>query len=257
MKRIYNHKHKPPSHTFSLLQASTIPLPSSVDLRPKCPPVYDQGNLGSCTGNALGFLMNFDDMKLTPSRLFIYYNERVIEHSVPTDVGASLTDGIQTLLTNGVCQEVEWPYVISQFAVKPSQQCYTNALQHKALEVFQVQPNLISMKNCLAQGLPFCCGIQIFSSFENPQATRTGIVSLPNSRDRCLGGHAVACVGYNDAKQIFIMRNSWGAGWGDKGYFTIPYSYLTNPKLACDMWAISKVNIPTNSLIEKICNIIK
>jgi C1A family cysteine protease len=242
MSRIYNHKHKPPSHTFSLLKANTTPLPFSVDLRSKCPMVYDQGQLGSCTANALGFLMSFDDRSLTPSRLFIYYNERVIENSIPTDVGASLTDGIQTLLTNGVCQEVEWPYIISKFAVKPSQQCYTNALQHKALQVFQVQPTLSSMKGCLAQGLPFCCGIQIFSSFETQQVTKTGIVPLPTSRDQLLGGHAVACVGYNDATQTFIMRNSWGTGWGKSGYFTLPYSYLTNPNLACDMWAISKVN---------------
>jgi C1A family cysteine protease len=100
------------------------------------------------------------------------------------------------------------------------------------------------MKGCLSQGLPFCCGIQIFSSFENSQVSKTGIVPLPTSRDRCLGGHAVACVGYNDATQTFIMRNSWGPNWGQKGYFTIPYAYLTNPKLSCDMWAISKVNIP-------------
>lgn len=247
MTRKYNLKLKPHSHTFSLLKGITTPLslPSSVDLRAKCPPIYDQGSLGSCTANALGFLMNFDDLTLTPSRLFIYYNERVIEHSIPTDAGACLSDGIQTLLKNGVCPEVEWPYVISKFAVKPNVQCYTNALQHTALQVFQVQQNLNSMKGCLAQGLPFCCGIQVYSSFESPQVTQTGIAPLPSKTEQCLGGHAIACVGYNDATQTFIMRNSWGTGWGQAGYFTLPYSYLTNPNLASDMWAISKVKIQT------------
>jgi C1A family cysteine protease len=244
MSRKYNHISKPPSHTFSLLKGTTVPLPSSVDLRSKCPPIYDQGQLGSCTANALAFLMSFDDLSLTPSRLFIYYNERVIENSIPTDSGASLSDGIQTLLTNGVCPEIKWPYIISQFAVKPTPPCYIDALQHKALQVFQVQQNITSMKSCLAQGLPFCCGIQVFSSFESQQVTRTGVVPLPSSRDQLLGGHAVACVGYNDVSQQFIMRNSWGTKWGQSGYFKLPYSYLLNPSLASDMWAISKVNIP-------------
>jgi C1A family cysteine protease len=64
-------------------------LPSQVDLRPQCPPIYDQGQLGSCTANAIGAAHEFSQMKqglpapapFGPSRLFIYYNERAIEHT--------------------------------------------------------------------------------------------------------------------------------------------------------------------------------
>src|SRR4029079_3357244 len=62
-------------------------MPPSVDLRSKCPPVYDQGQLGSCTANAIGAALEFAQIKqqeeeFVPSRLFIYYNERVMEHTV-------------------------------------------------------------------------------------------------------------------------------------------------------------------------------
>src|SRR3954452_16783911 len=78
-------------------------LPRRVDLRKQCPPVYDQGQLGSCTANAIGGAIEFDQMKeklpeiFIPSRLFIYYNERVIEGTVNTDAGPMLRDGIKTV----------------------------------------------------------------------------------------------------------------------------------------------------------------
>src|SRR5207244_3996765 len=104
-------------------------LPRSVDLRRGCSPVEDQGQLGSCTGNALAgaveFLEKRDGIPLVNvSRLFIYYNERVIEHTVADDAGAMIRDGIKTLVKQGTCSEKRWPYVIARFAVKPSAACY-------------------------------------------------------------------------------------------------------------------------------------
>jgi C1A family cysteine protease len=64
---------------------------------------------------------------------------------------------------------------------------------------------------------------------------------MPKAKEKLLGGHAVMAVGYNDITQRFIVRNSWGIDWGKKGYFTIPYAYLTNRNLADDFWCISKV----------------
>ena len=246
--RKYNLKFKPPTHPFSLLQktsATKLVLPTSIDLRPLCPPVYDQGDLGSCSANALCTLMEFDKIfgtnKIASSRLFLYYNERSIEGNIPTDSGAYLSDGIKSLLSTGICSELSCPYNISKFTVKPSVSCYTEALKHKAVEVFQVQQNMIAMKQCLSQGLPFCVGLQVYKSFESDIVTKTGIVPLPDLKDICLGGHAVTVVGYDDKKQQWIMRNSWGTGWGASGYFYLPYAYLTNPLLAYDMWAIKSI----------------
>src|ERR1700691_6103327 len=101
-------------------------LPASVDLRAQCPSVYDQGQLGSCTANAIASALQFEQMKqklvqiFTPARLFIYYNERVIEHTVDSDSGAQIRDGIKSVGKQGDCPETEWPYVIAKFKTAPS-----------------------------------------------------------------------------------------------------------------------------------------
>lgn len=98
-----------------------------------------------------------------------------------------------------------------------------------------------TMKGCLASGYPFVFGFTVYASFEDEQVATTGIVPMPASNEKSLGGHAVMAVGYYDATREFLVRNSWGPGWGLKGYFKIPYSYLTIPKLASDFWTIRAV----------------
>jgi C1A family cysteine protease len=219
-------------------------LPTAVDLRPQCPPVVDQGNLGSCTGNALagavGFLEMKDGITFTPvSRLFIYYDERVIEHTVSEDSGAMIRDGIKTLVKQGVCSEKKWPYVIAQFAKKPSAAAYKEAEKHQVLAYARIQ-GVNQMRACLAEGYPFVFGFTVYQSFESTQVAKTGVAPMPKPKEKVLGGHAVLGVGYNDAQKRFIVRNSWGTGWGMKGYFTIPYDYLGNNNLADDFWTIRR-----------------
>lgn len=222
-------------------------LPPKVDLRANCPPVYDQGQLGSCTANAIGGAIEFDQMKerlpqiFIPSRLFIYYNERVIEGSVGSDSGAMLRDGIKTIAKQGACPEPLWPYIIAKFKLKPSQSCYTEAAKHTAINYQRLVQSLQQMKGCLASGYPFVFGFTVYESFETTQAARTGKIPMPGSNEKVLGGHAVAAVGYNDTDRTFLCRNSWGTSWGIKGYFTIPYAYLTDPDLAADFWTIRVV----------------
>ena len=227
-------------------------LPQCVDLRSKCPPVYDQGELGSCTANALAAAYEFDEKNtFAPSRLFIYYNERVLEGSVSEDSGALISDGIKTLQKYGVCPENMWPYNVSQFTKQPSYKCYNNALNNKALVCKNIQQNLTAMKTALASGFPFVCGISVYEKFESEEVAKTGIVSLPDiNNEKSLGGHAVLCVGYDDNKHVWIMRNSWGPLWGMNGYFTLPYEYLINPDLSSELWNISKISTVQPSKIE-------
>jgi C1A family cysteine protease len=100
---------------------------------------------------------------------------------------------------------------------------------------------LSQLKGCIADGYPFVFGFTVYDSFESPEVAKTGIVPMPSAKDTAIGGHAVLAVGYDDKEERFIVRNSWGPGWGMKGYFTIPYSYVTNSNLADDLWTIRMV----------------
>ncbi len=219
-------------------------LPKKVDLRSNCSPVEDQGDLGSCTANALAGALEYNEIKnkttfADMSRLFIYYNERVIEHSVNTDSGAMLRDGIKTLADKGCCTEPLWPYDISKFTTPPPQACYDDAVQRKIVSYYRIN-TLNSMKSCLAGGEPFVFGFAVYASFESATVANTGVVPMPNRREKYLGGHAVLAVGYDDSTQRMLVKNSWGTNWGMDGYFTMPYSYISSKNLADDMWYIKK-----------------
>jgi C1A family cysteine protease len=223
-------------------------LPASVDLTAQCPPVYDQGQLGSCTANAIGAALEFDADKqgiagyTTPSRLFIYYNERVMEGTVASDSGAQIRDGIKSVGKQGACPEAEWPYDISKFTDQPSQQCYTDALNHRAVAYQRVARTLQQMQGCLAAGYPFVFGFTVYESFESKEVAQTGVAPMPAPNEQVLGGHAVVAVGYDNSDQRFRVRNSWGTGWGQSGYFTMPYQYLLSSGLSSDFWTVRTVS---------------
>lgn len=245
-----DHLYAAPSHILSA-------LPASVDLRPNCSPVLDQSSLGSCTANSIAAALEFDQKKQnlpesTPSRLFIYYNERAMEGTVSSDSGAMIRDGIKSVNKQGTCPEVMWPYDISRFTVKPSASCYQNALTHRTVSYQRVARTLAQMKGCLAAGFPFVFGFTVYESFESDQITQTGVVPMPSHYEQVLGGHAVLCCGFDDAQQRFYVQNSWGTEWGmgrtatssntDRGFFSIPYAYLLSSSLASDFWTIRSTN---------------
>lgn len=230
---------------FSRISQPVANLPPSVDLRPGCPPVYDQGQLGSCSGNAIAGAIEFDKMKqklptIMPSRLFIYYNERVLEGTVNEDAGAMIRDGIRTICVNGVCDESVWPYDINTFTTKPSDAAYKEALNNKVIGYYGLDVSAYESKQALAQGYPIVVGIQVFEDLESEAVARSGNVPMPTENSKSVGGHAVMIVGYDDSRQCWIMRNSWGADWGDRGYFYLPYAYM-NPDLMSDMWVVTVV----------------
>jgi C1A family cysteine protease len=213
-----------------------------VDLRSSCSEIENQGGLGSCTANALAgaleFLMKknqspFKDM----SRLFIYYNERVMIRTVNSDSGAMLRDGIKSLKKQGSCTEKKWPYVESKFTKKPTPACYKEAMNYQ-ITSYQRLLTLDQMRACLAEGYPFVFGFAVYESFEQQSVAQTGEAQLPQPGERMLGGHAVLAVGYDDDSRRFMVRNSWGTGWGQQGYFTLPYEYLSDRNLSEDFWTI-------------------
>lgn len=222
-------------------------LPPKVDLRPQCPPVYDQGQLGSCTANAIGAALEFDEMRQkeqgasTPSRLFIYYNERVIEGTVSSDSGAQIRDGVKSVNQQGAPPETDWSYDISKFAEKPPQNAYADATKHEAILYQRLTQTLGQLKGCLASGFPFVFGFVVYESFESQEVASSGQAPMPQAGEKQLGGHAVLAVGYDESEQRFIVRNSWGPNWGMSGYFTLPYPYVLQGTLSSDFWTIRSV----------------
>ena len=222
-------------------------LPRSVDLRPRLPPAYNQLQINSCTANAIAAALEFDEIRqgvskpLTPSRLFIYYNERAMEGSVGKDGGARIRDGIKAISKQGDCPEELWPYYKRNLNARPPRECYSRARHYKAVEYQRMTHKIEELKSCLASGYPFVFGFKVFESFQEEGIKKTGHLDMPKRPEKFIGLHAVLAVGYEDSKRWFISRNSWGDKWGMQGYFTMPYEYLTSPELAHDFWTIRVV----------------
>jgi len=221
-------------------------LPSLVDLRNPQIPIFDQGNLGSCVANAVSTAHLFGQIKqqinyFVPSRLFIYYNTRKIEGTVYHDAGAYIRNAIKSIAKDGACSERLWPYLIHKFNMVPTASCYSDGLNHQAIEYRRVSQSLEQLKGCLSEGYPFVFGFAVYSSFISKSVQKSGIVQMPRAKESLLGGHACVCMGYKEATKRFLVQNSWGRSFGMRGFFTMPYEYLTNENLSADFWTIRLV----------------
>ncbi len=230
---------------YAKIARAPLALPAAVDLRAQCSPVEDQGQLGSCTANALvgalELLEKKDGAAFTDlSRLFVYYNERAREHHTHVDSGAYLRDGIKTLARQGVCPESLWPYDIAAFARRPPKVCYATARDHQILAYYRID-GVDQCRQCLAEGFPFVFGFTVYSAFMSTEMARTGILDMPGPDESVQGGHAVMACGYDDAQRRVLVRNSWGAAWGIDGYFTMPYDYIASRNLSDDFWAVRRL----------------
>ena len=249
------------SGVYSAERFGSDELPSQVDLRPFMPPVENQASANSCTANAVvggyEYIMNRVGKSVDFSRLFVYYNARLLGLEYfggeeIKDQGSSITLALEMLQEKGVCYESTWPYKVrdngqvKSINEEPDSDAYEEAESLLDRPKFQwetpeqVPLDLYTMKHCLAEGYPFIFGLQLFGSFD--QAGAKGRVPLPDLESEegreAHGSHAMLCVGYKDNSQMFIVRNSWGEDWGDNGYCYIPYDYMTNEELCFDCWKI-------------------
>lgn len=209
-------------------------LPASVDLRTtgKVSPIYDQGSLGSCTAFAMGkglreTLTNLNGDTAKPvSALYLYYRARERMGTINEDSGAMMIDGMESLKTYGDCLDTTMPYDVAKFRDMPTAQADTEAAALK-INSFSLLNGLDELKSQLAKGNPAVFGYVVYKSFMSPVVSSTGKMPMPKPNEQVLGGHAIMIVGYDDAQQVLIIKNSWGKGWGDKGYFYMPYAYVT------------------------------
>jgi C1A family cysteine protease len=269
---------KPDDRDYLYRAPIKVVLPPEVDLRGYCSPVRDQGKLGACTAFAMGTgLREFIEMKTNPtpppepsclsklltkclvgrklfpkllgdifvvlSPLFLYYEERVLEGTVDYDSGATIRDGMKVLAKTGICPEVDWPYYIGYFTKNPPDLAYQHAPDYQIF-VYSRIFTLDDIKSALATGNGVVFGFQVFESFETDEVAKTGIMPMPKHGERKLGGHAVFVCGYKDDESwegggYLIIKNSWSTGWGDKGYFYMPYAFAKNPIYVNDIWTAS------------------
>ena len=243
--RIYNLKRQKTDKRDKSLKVlldphAAVQLPPMVDLRSKCPAVYNQLALGSCSANAgVAARVMLDNLQVQLSRLDLYYLERKIEGTIKKDSGAQMRDIGKALQTYGVCEEQFFPYDITKFTNTPSVNAISNAINYKITSYHAVASQTEIKQNIALKQQPVLVGIDVYESFESATVEKTGIVPMPKKGEQMLGGHAVCCVGYDDTKKVFIMRNSWGANWGQAGYFVLPYTYFTKG-FAYDFWALQK-----------------
>jgi C1A family cysteine protease len=243
IKRRYDYHPDLPDKRDHYFKAVSGTLPDNVDMRSAMSRVEDQGQLGSCTANAwvgaVEYLDKAKDKKYSNwSRLFLYYNERALHGNQRRDSGAEIRDGAKALAKQGICLETHWKYDVKKFAMKPPDKCYTEGLTHQALEYSRVDQNEQAMLSALAQGNPIVLGFTVYESFESDAVAKNGMVPMPGAKEKVLGGHAVLAVGYDRPKKLFIIRNSWGSKWADKGYCYFPFEYLLDGDLAEDFWII-------------------
>lgn len=238
----------PRDHVWALtVEETTTILPLSHSLRPEMPPVYDQGQLGSCTANAIAGCVQYQQMKEkeaegshVPSRLFIYWNERRIEGTISYDAGAVIRDGMKVISTVGAPPESDWPYDISRFTEKPPPIAFSDALNYTA-KYGAVTQSIHSLQASVYFGRPVVFGFTVFSSFETNIGSN-GIMPMPNvNKEDIMGGHAVSCVGYKhiNGSLYFECRNSWGSLWGNDGYFFMPAAYMVDQNYCSDFWHIN------------------
>jgi C1A family cysteine protease len=237
-----------------------LSLAGSVDLRPWCSPIENQGSIGSCTANAgVGIVEYFErrafGKHINASRLFLYKTTRNLLHWTG-DTGAFLRTTMGAMVLFGVPPEEYLPYVVANYDNEPSSFCYAFGQSYQAIQYFRLDPASTSkdlllkrVKSFLAFGLPSMFGFSVFSSIG--QASNNGKIPFPCWFEKIIGGHAIVAVGYDDQMEIvnkncgektkgaLLIRNSWGKQWGDKGYGWLPYKYILKG-LAVDWWTLLK-----------------
>lgn len=230
-----------------------VPTDPTVDLRKYVHHIYDQGSLGSCAANALCAAYGLDLTKQSvtvsggyyyfdSSRLFLYYNTRVYEGTTQHDAGATLRNAIKAMKRQGVCREVDWPYVVKEYMTKPPVQSYEAAKGNSICQYERLHQDINQLRACLNDRCPFVFGFNIYHSFHDYNNQKYGDMSMPTYLERSrdpIGHHAVMAVGYDDTRKRVIIQNSWGEGWGDKGYFYMPYDFITTSGMCFDFWKIS------------------
>lgn len=228
-----------------------LDIPQQVSWANQYPEVWNQGQTNSCTAQSVCAVIAYYVKNFNPSRLFQYYNERLLlsqetgSMSIYQNAGVNLRTAVQTYFNNGICAEDLWPFSMNNLFNMPPETCYKAAIKGPNLASIKINTPYAANKDIVKEvleaislGQPVIAGINVYPSFESPESAKTGIIEMPSGRKSALGGHAIVLVGYDTTKQMFIFRNSWGSLWGRSGYGFLPFGYLNSCCLS--LWTFSK-----------------
>lgn len=230
-----------------MLGTSSVDLPQRVDLRIHCPPVENQLTTNSCVANAVVGALEIHQKKaglpLTDlSRLFVYFNARSLAGNQMRDVGSLIHHGMAAVLAYGACEERLWPFEMATVIAQPSANCYQNAMQYEAVQYART-PRGAPALTALAQGLPVVFGMCAPSIFYEA-AAQTGAMPRPDQvhpQVQPPSGHAMVIVGYDLSDKTYLVRNSWGTQWADRGYCRIPFETMDTWARAEEFWTIGAI----------------
>ena len=223
-----------------------IELRPSVDLRQYDSIVENQLDLGSCVGNAITNCYELQVNRLYPdtfkqlSRLFVYYNGRLLEDNTSNDDGVQIRDAVKGIAHFGICNEELWPYNIGMFDVKPSPECYRDG-SYRVAPKYERLNSLSDMLSAINSNYPVVAG---FSTYQNLLYMDANNYTLENPKynEKSIGSHAMAIVGYDITNKYVIAKNSFGTDWGKDGYCHIPFDYVQSQ--CFEQW-IFDIAVPT------------
>lgn len=241
--KLHDIEEKPLTETYQGHPVSE----KSIDLRKKFTNVKNQGSQGSCTAFAVSSIYEYILKKSSStdydlSEAFVYYNVREKNNQITEDTGSSLYDVISSITTKGICLEKLCPYNPNDFTICPGNEAYADALQRLIKEAKNVNLKIDDFKSALSDGYPIAVSMKIYDSFGN---NHSGFIFRPTDKEvknGKYGNHAMVVCGYSDDERVFIVRNSWGKDFGDKGYCYIPYSYMEDAELTNMACIITQVS---------------
>jgi len=236
----------PPSAPGLSFAAPGGDLPRMVDLRGHCTPVEDQGQTNSCVANAIVGALELHQRKaglpLTDlSRLFLYYNARSLAKAEEQDCGSFIHHGMAAVLAFGCCEERMWPFEKAMVTARPTDACFQNAGKYEAVQFARTRGGQNAL-GVLAQGLPIAFGIVLPNECYQA-AAQSAIIPDPQTlpQQSPPSGHAMLIVGYDLAEKLYIVRNSWGAGYGKDGYIFIPFEVMERHAHPDQFWTIGAI----------------
>lgn len=239
-----------PAAPFALRPGFTaVKIAPKSDLTALMPPIWDQGELGSCVGHGMARAIDYATHKQTqgfygPSRLFLYYSARVLEGAVEQDQGCQIVDAVKGARFYGAPSEALWPYNVQDFARRPPEQVYADGLTRQTLKAWKVDnTDGRSIRKALSEGFPVVFGSLVYRGIYNVTADKP-VLPMPRRGERPIGGHCMTITGHDDARQVYTVDNSWGTSWGKAGRCFIPYAYIHNPRLTEDCWVVEQVETP-------------